>query len=86
MLYVIFLLKIINGETNVPKILSNVNFNVPCFNLRNFKILQSANNRKKSNYLNYEPINNMINLFNSYYDKIDFNNSYSSIKKSVLNS
>ena len=84
MLIVIFMLKILNGDILVPHVLSNLNINVPVFNLRNYNLLLS-NSRIRSNYLLFEPLNNMIIIFKKNYDCIDFNLSYNTIKKKLLN-
>ena len=85
MISVMFLLKIIDGNMFVPFVLSKISFNVPVRNLRNFNLLRKNVSRiTTTNYANFEPVNNIISIFNRYYDFIDFNDNYNTIKKLIL--
>lgn len=78
-----FLLKILKGDICEPDILCNLDINVPVFNLRNYNFFMPKS-RLRTNYLQFEPLNNLLNVFNKNYELIDFNLSYYVIKKNML--
>lgn len=79
---IIFVCKILKGDILAPYVLKLFCFKVPNYNLRNFKLL-TTNERIRQNYLKFEPINVMVNLFNENDSNIDFNLSYDCIKNKI---
>lgn len=62
-LSILFLCKVLNGDVFSPSILNILRINVACFNVRNYKLLK-YDIRTLYNYLKFEPVNVMLNLFN----------------------
>ena len=62
---------ILTGKKDSSYLLSLVNINVPCYSLRNYSFLRPEYHR--TTYGSYEPVTNMILLFNDCFGGFDFN-------------
>ena len=61
---------LLSGRVDASNILALINVSVPPVNLRNYRML--VPNFHRTNYGTFEPINNMMILFNSVLEYFDF--------------
>lgn len=79
---IMFIFKLIKGTTSSGEILNRIDFNTTNANLRNRSLIYTKFHR--TNYGKNEPINYMCELFNKYFNFIDFNLTQDALKTSLL--
>ena len=65
-----FMFDLLSGRVDASKILSLININVPPVSFRDYRFLVPMFYR--TNYGVFEPLNNMIMLFNSIFENFNF--------------
>ena len=68
-------------RTNALNILALINISIPHIAFRHYRFLVA--NFHRTNYGSFEPINNMMRLFNTTYDIYDFIATRSSIRRAI---
>lgn len=67
----LFVFDVLSSRINSTTILSLIDFNVPHRQLRNYNLLRIPHHR--TDYGNFEPVTNMMSIFNGVCDDFDFN-------------